>query len=43
MWLIISFCVLTVLWACFGRIDIVATAQGKIVPNEAVKLFNPLP
>ncbi len=42
MWLIISFCVLTVLWACFGRIDIVATAQGKIVPSEGSKVIQSL-
>jgi hemolysin D len=42
MWLIISFCVLTVLWASFGRIDIVATAQGKIVPNQGSKIIQSL-
>ncbi len=39
MWLIISFCVLAVVWACVGRIDIVATAQGKIVPSEGSKVI----
>ena len=42
MWLIITFCVLTVLWASFGRIDIVATAQGKIVPNQGSKIIQSL-
>jgi hemolysin D len=30
-----------VLWACFGKIDIVATAQGKIVPNQGSKVIQP--
>jgi len=33
---------IAVLWACFGRIDIVATAQGKVVPSERVKIVQPL-
>ena len=41
MWLLISFCVIAVLWACFGRIDIVATAQGKIVPNDGSQVIQP--
>ena len=31
MGLLIAFAVIAVLWAVFGRIDIVATARGKIV------------
>ncbi|QSB01417.1 HlyD family type I secretion periplasmic adaptor subunit [Methylomonas sp. EFPC1] len=42
IWLLISFALLAVLWAGFGRIDIVATAQGKIVPNDRVKTIQPL-
>jgi hemolysin D len=41
MWLLIAFSMLTVLWAIFGKIDIVATAQGKIVPNERTKVVQP--
>ena len=37
MWLLIGFMVLTLLWAIFGRMDVVATAQGKIVPNDRTK------
>ncbi len=37
MWLLIVFAVLAVLWSIFGHIDVVATSQGKIVPNEKVK------
>ena len=41
MWLVISFTVIALLWACFGKIDIVATAQGKIVPNAGTKVIQP--
>ncbi|QHE88058.1 HlyD family type I secretion periplasmic adaptor subunit [Hydrogenophaga sp. BPS33] len=37
MWLLIGFLLLTLLWAVFGRIDVVATAQGKIVPSDRTK------
>ena len=37
-WLLMAFALIAVLWAVFGRIDVVATAQGKIVPNEGSKL-----
>jgi hemolysin D len=42
MWLLISFAVIALLWAVFGRLDVVATAQGKIVPNERVKTIQPM-
>ncbi len=41
MWLIISFALLTLLWAVVGRIDVVATAHGKIVPNDRIKTIQP--
>lgn len=40
--LIIAFMVIALLWTIFGRIDIVATAQGKIVPVDRVKLIQPV-
>ncbi len=30
------------IWAIFGRVDIIATAQGKIVPTGRTKLIQPL-
>ncbi|HET6720910.1 MAG TPA: HlyD family type I secretion periplasmic adaptor subunit, partial [Rhodocyclaceae bacterium] len=42
MWLIISFAAIALVWAFFGRIDVVATAQGKIVPNDRSKTIQPL-
>jgi len=41
-WLLMTFALLAVLWAVFGRIDVVATAQGKIVPNAGSKLIQPV-
>ncbi|MDD2669910.1 HlyD family type I secretion periplasmic adaptor subunit [Zoogloea sp.] len=41
MWMLIGFAVLTLVWAVFGRIDVVASAQGKIVPNDRIKTIQP--
>ena len=41
-WLIIAFMVITLLWAIFGHVDVVATAQGKIVPNDRIKTIQAL-
>lgn len=37
MWLLMTFAVLALAGAVFGKIDIVAVAQGKIVPNGRTK------
>jgi hemolysin D len=42
MWLLILFAVLAVLWSVFGRLDVVVVAQGKIVPNDRVKVIQPI-
>ena len=41
MWMLISFALLAVLWATLGHIDVVATAQGKVVPNDRTKTIQP--
>ena len=41
-WLLMAFALIAVLWATFGKIDVVATAQGKIVPNAGSKLIQPI-
>lgn len=41
MWLIIGFAAIALLWAIFGRIDVVATAHGKVVPNDRTKVIQP--
>ena len=38
---IISVFVLAVIWSCLGTVDIVATAQGKIIPSGRTKLIQP--
>lgn len=40
--LILLFAALVLLWAIFGKIDIVAVARGKVVPNDRVKTLQPL-
>ena len=42
VWVIVAFFLITVLWACLGKVDIVAVAQGKIVPSGRVKVIQPL-
>jgi hemolysin D len=39
---LILFFLIALAWACLGHIDIIATAQGKIVPLGRVKLIQPL-
>ncbi len=41
MWLLITFAVLTLLWAVFGQIDVVVTAEGKVVPTGRTKTIQP--
>ncbi len=40
MMLIALFCV-ALSWACLGKVDIIASAAGKIVPGERTKLIQP--
>lgn len=42
MALIVGFALIALLWAIFGQIDIVATARGKIVPNDRTKVIQPV-
>lgn len=41
-WLLMLFFVLLVLWSFFGKIDIVAVAQGKIMAGDRSKVIQPL-
>jgi hemolysin D len=41
-WLLMAFALIALVWAIFGHIDVVATAQGKIVPNAGSKLIQPI-
>ncbi|WP_417544869.1 HlyD family type I secretion periplasmic adaptor subunit [Marinobacter sp.] len=42
LYAIVLLFVIAVLWATFGKIDIVAVAQGKVVPSERVKVIQPI-
>ena len=39
LWIICGMVVVGLVWACFGRIDIIATAQGKFQPTGRVKVI----
>ncbi|MDP5136280.1 HlyD family type I secretion periplasmic adaptor subunit [Rheinheimera baltica] len=42
LWAIMALLVLAIAWACWGQIDITASAQGKLVPGAKVKVIQPL-
>jgi len=42
LWVIMALFVIALLWACFGQVDIVAVAPGRIVVSEGTKLVQPL-
>ncbi|MEW6678694.1 MAG: HlyD family type I secretion periplasmic adaptor subunit [Pseudomonadota bacterium] len=42
MGLLVAFAGLAVLWAFFGHIDIVASAQGKLIPDDRTKVIQPM-
>ena len=41
LWTIMALLTVSVVWASVGQIDIVATAQGKIIPNGYSKVVQP--
>jgi hemolysin D len=42
MRLIVLFMGLVFVWSCFGKLDVVATASGKVVPDSRSKTIQPL-
>ena len=38
---IIAFATIAVAWSCFGEVDIIATAQGRIIPTGKSKVIQP--
>lgn len=42
MGLIVAFVLLALVWATFGRMDVVAVGQGKVVPSSRTKTIQPL-
>ncbi len=41
-WSLIALLVLGIAWACIGKVNIVASAEGKIIPSSRVKQIQPL-
>ena len=41
IWSIMCFATLALLWACLGKIEVVAVAPGKIVPSGKTKVIQP--
>ncbi len=42
LWAVILFFLAALFWAVIGEVDIVAVAQGKILPSSRIKLIQPL-
>lgn len=42
IWTIVILFIIACVWAYFGKIDIVAVAQGKVIPSEYIKHIQPL-
>ena len=41
LWLLAGLLVLLILWALIGRLDIVAVAEGKLIPQSYLKIVQP--
>lgn len=41
LYVLLALCVVMLVWAAIGRLDIVAVAQGKLVPQSYVKVVQP--
>lgn len=39
---IIGFFLIALIWACIGTLDVITTAQGKIIPTERTKVIQPM-
>lgn len=41
-WIIVTLIFFTALWLYFGKLDIVVTARGKVIPDGEIKIIQPL-
>ncbi|MCU7904905.1 MAG: HlyD family type I secretion periplasmic adaptor subunit [Candidatus Thiodiazotropha sp. (ex Epidulcina cf. delphinae)] len=41
-WSLLALVLIAIIWACFGQVNIVASAEGKIIPSSRVKQIQPL-
>lgn len=39
LWSLLGFVAIAIVWACLGHIDVVAAAQGKVIPRGRVKII----
>ncbi|KNC67546.1 HlyD family type I secretion periplasmic adaptor subunit [Pseudoalteromonas ardens] len=42
VWTLLVCLIIAIIWACVGRVDIVAIAQGQLIPKQKVKVIQPL-
>lgn len=42
IWIIFAIIIVTIIWSCLGRVDEVAVARGKVVPDGRLKVVQPL-
>ena len=42
LWFIMIFAMIVLLWAIFGRINVVATAVGRVITNDHTKVIQPM-
>lgn len=41
-WSLLALVLIAIVWACLGKVNIVASAEGKIIPSSRVKQIQPL-
>ena len=39
LWVLLSFVAIAIVWACVGHVDVVAAAEGKVIPRGRVKVI----
>jgi hemolysin D len=38
---LVALAAIVLIWSCFGRLDIIATAEGRVIPSGRVKIIQP--
>ncbi len=41
LWVVAALCAILIVWASIGRLDIIASAEGRLVPQSFVKIVQP--
>lgn len=41
LWFVIALVGALMLWACFGKLDVVAVAEGRLVPKSQLRIVQP--